>query len=140
MIRFAPFAALLLAACAPAAPDVEVTDAWARATAQGQSAAVYASIASRGDEDALTGASTPRAQMAMIHAGETVDGVARMRHATTVAVPAGGTLALAPGGTHVMLTGLKAPLAAGETFPLTLTFAKAGSREVTVTVVAPGSR
>lgn len=139
MIRALPLA-LLLAACSSPRPDVAVSDAWARATAAGQSAAVYATLTNSGGDDALTGASTPRAGMAMVHLGETVSGVARMRHATSLAVPADGRLALAPGGSHIMLSGLTAPLVAGETFALTLTFAKAGSRSVTVTVVAPGSR
>ena len=134
---------LLAMSCAQPAPDsaIEVRDAWARATAPGQSSgAVYATIANSGADDRLTGVATNRAAMAMVHATETVNGVSRMRMAGDVAIPAGSTVALAPGGTHVMLEGLKAPLMAGEQLSLELRFARSGSRTVVVSVVAPGSR
>ena len=47
-----------------------------------------------------------------------------------IAVPAGGTVTLAPGGLHLMFMGLKAPLVENETVPVTLTFAKAGTIEI----------
>ena len=69
-----------------------------------------------------------------------VNGVMQMRQlADGLAIPAGGSVALKPGSYHVMLIGLKKPLAAGETFPLTLTFAKAGNISVTVPVQAMGA-
>ena len=46
---------------------------------------------------------------------------------------------LRPGTTHVMLTGLKQPLKEGETFPLTLDFAKAGKQDVQVKVAKAGA-
>ena len=42
-------------------------------------------------------------------------------------------------GHHVMLMGLKAPLKQGESFPLTLTFERAGSVEVMVSVEKIGA-
>jgi copper(I)-binding protein len=62
------------------------------------------------------------------------DDVAKMWLVDAVDVPAGGTVALAPHGAHIMLVGLKAPLKAGQTFPLTLTFEKSGTVTVEVTV------
>ena len=132
---------LLAAACAQQAPALEVRDAWARATAPGQtSGAVYATLDNRGPDDRLTGAATDRAAMAMVHKSETVDGVARMRMAGDVPVASGSTVVLAPGGTHIMLEGLKAPLVAGETLPLELRFASGGAHKVDVRIVAPWSR
>ncbi len=52
----------------------------------------------------------------------------------TIDVPAGAKVALQPGGLHVMLLDLKQPLAVGEKIPLTLTFERAGTIEVTVNV------
>ena len=131
----------LAAACAQQAPALEVRDAWARATAPGQtSGAVYATLDNRGPDDRLTGAATDRAAMAMIHKSETVDGVARMRMAGDVPIASGSTVVLAPGGTHIMLEGLKAPLVAGETLPLELRFASGGAHKVDVRIVAPWSR
>lgn len=132
---------LLVASCAPPAPEIEVRDAWARATAPGQSnGAIYATIINTGGADQLTGAATASAEMAIIHATETVDGVSRMRMTGDLAIPAGATVALMPGGTHIMLDGLKTPLVAGEPLSLDLRFAKTGTRSVAVSVVAPGSR
>lgn len=135
-------AALVLAGCAPAPSpsDISIVDAWARATAPGQSnGAVYASIRNAGGADTLVGVST-EVGTAMLHGGESSGGMARMRRVGSLDVPARGEVTLAPGGTHVMLTGLKQPLVAGEKFSLQFGFAGAGSRVVKVAVVAPGSR
>ena len=135
-------ATLLAAGCskAPAAPAITVTDAWARATAPGQSSgAVYATIANQGGADRLVGVSST-AGMAMLHSNESKDGVARMRMLSELTIPANSQVALAPGGTHVMLSGLAAPLAAGSELGVTLRFATAGEKTVRVAIVAPGSR
>jgi copper(I)-binding protein len=62
------------------------------------------------------------------------DGVMRMRAVEAVEVPAHGQVALEPGGLHVMLIGLKAPLEEGGSFPLKLVFANAGEVEVVATI------
>jgi hypothetical protein len=64
--------------------------------------------------------------------------VMKMRPVTGVDIPAGQPVSLAPGGLHIMLMGLKKPLKAGEKFPLTLTFDKAGTRTVDVAVEKVG--
>jgi len=51
---------------------------------------------------------------------------------------AGGSAEFKPGGMHIMLVGLKQPLKAGDSFPLTLAFQKAGAVETTVMIVKPG--
>ena len=141
-MKFAPLliACFLAAGCAPGAPDIVVSDAWARATAPGQSsAAVYATIANRGAADRMVGIASDGG-IAMFHRSDVEGGVARMRMLAEVAIPADGQVVLAPGGTHIMLTGLAAPLAIGTDFPLTLRFAEAGQRTVRVAVVAAGAR
>jgi copper(I)-binding protein len=135
-------ALLLLAGCAPSptGPAISVVDAWARATAPGQSSgAIYATIANAGAADTLVGVSSD-AGMAMLHSNDMSGGVARMRMLGDLAIPASGRVALAPGGTHIMLSGLKAPLTAGGDLDVTLRFATAGPRTVKVTIVAPGAR
>jgi copper(I)-binding protein len=47
-------------------------------------------------------------------------------------------VSLKPGGYHIMLMGLSAPLKEGDSFPLSLTFAHAGSTTVTVKVKGAG--
>ena len=56
-----------------------------------------------------------------------------MQEVESIAIPAGETVELKPGGYHIMLIDLAAPLETGQEFDIVLTFANAG--EVTVTVV-----
>jgi copper(I)-binding protein len=117
---------------------VTVRDAWARATAPGMSVgAVYLTLQGGAKADSLIAAATARAGMTQIHVVTAADGMARMRETEAVDVPAGKRVLLAPQGTHIMLMRLTQPLVARERFVLTLTFAKAGKREVSVQVVAP---
>ena len=57
-----------------------------------------------------------------------------------LSVPSNGKLMLGPGGTHVMIMGLKGPLKAGDHFNLTLLFAKARPHKVDVTVKPAGAK
>ncbi len=131
---------LAVAGCAPAAPKIIISDAWARATAPVQSSgAVYATLTNAGGNDRLVGVHTP-AGMAMLHGNDSHDGIARMRMLPDLPIPPHGRVILAPGGTHVMLTGLSAPLVAGEHFSATFRFAASGEKRVDVIVTAPGAR
>ena len=68
------------------------------------------------------------------------DGIMKMRPVEGgIAVPAEGMAELKPGGLHVMLLGLAAPLAEGATIPVTLTFEKAGAITVEVPVMKAGA-
>ena len=88
--------------------------------------------------DQLVAASTPVSATAELHNHIKEGDVVRMRQVPSIEVPAGGSVALQPGGLHVMLLGLKQPLREGETFPLTLTFAHAGAVTVEVPVKSAG--
>jgi copper(I)-binding protein len=57
-----------------------------------------------------------------------------MQPVSQIDISAGKTVKLEPGGYHIMLMDLKAPLTKGQTFPITLTFSKAGEKTVTATV------
>lgn len=115
-----------------------VRDAWARATPPGAGvAAAYLTIVGGADADRLVGASTSVAAMTQIHSVTESDGMARMRETDGVEVPAGQRVVLAPQGLHLMLMNLQQPLVAGQHFVVTLRFAHAGTREVSVAVVAP---
>jgi hypothetical protein len=63
-----------------------------------------------------------------------MSGEMTMRPVSSVALPAGETVMLMPGGYHIMLLDLAAPLEVGQTFDVTLTFANAGTQVVTVEV------
>jgi copper(I)-binding protein len=119
--------------------DIEIKNAWARATPGGaQAAAAYVTIEAPGG-DRLTGVSTPAAQKADIHSMTMDNGVMKMRQVDGLDLPAGQAVTLKPGGYHIMLTGLAKPLEEGQSFPLTLDFAKAGTREVIVSVEKIGA-
>lgn len=120
------------------AGDLTVSNAWSRATiGAGRPAVFYVEITNAGStDDALTGIATPAATMPMLHETVVTDGVASMPHAMSVPVPAGQTVMLAPGGYHGMLMGLSAALKKGDSFPMTLSFEKAGDVTVNVEVLA----
>jgi copper(I)-binding protein len=97
--------------------------------------AVYVTLRnSGGGADALVGASSEAAEAVELH--ETIrDGaVMRMRPVGKLALPAGGTLTMAPGGLHIMLLRLKRALHPGDTVPLTLTFEHGTPLTLTVPV------
>lgn len=128
---------------ADAADGIAVQGAWARATPAGApaGAAFFIVENTAAEGDVLTAVSAPAtSDVAELHTHAMDGGVMKMRKVEGIAVPAHGAVELKPGGLHVMLIGLKAPLAEGATFPLTLTFAKAGAVEVAVTVRGLGAR
>jgi periplasmic copper chaperone A len=125
----------------PAAPKPSIERAWARATAPGVPVtAVYFTIRNPGPRaDQVVTLRSPAGERAEIHETKMSDGIMQMRQITDATVPAGGALALEPGGTHVMLIGLRSPLVPGATLPLFLTFRHAGEVRVDAVVLAPGS-
>jgi copper(I)-binding protein len=140
MTRNALFAALLLlAACGrQGPPEIELSSAWARPTAGQAPAAVYVTIVNKGGSpDRLAGAVADRAAMAMVHQNEVVNGVSKMRMAGDIKIPAGDRVEMVPGGTHIMLQGLPAPLKAGDHFALVLRFRESGDKTVKVMVANP---
>jgi copper(I)-binding protein len=130
---------LISAAASAQTSDVQITDAWARATPGGaQTAAAYVSMESASG-DKLTGVSTPAAQKADIHSMTMDNGVMKMRQVDGVDLPPGQKITLKPGGYHIMLTGLAKPLEVGQSFPMTLDFTNAGAKQVAVTVEKIGA-
>ena len=126
-----------LAACGQnGEPDIQPGNAWARPTRGDAPGAVYVAINNKGSaDDRLVGVFTDRAAMAMVHQTELVDGVARMRMAGEINIPAGHRIEMVPGGTHIMLQGLRAPLKTGDSFDLVLKFRQSGDKTVMVDVV-----
>ena len=140
-MKFPAFAAgLLIASAALAQPgQLEVRDAWARATpGKAENGAAYLTIGSP-TADRLVSIATPVAQRAELHTMSMKGGVMEMRPLAGLDIPAGQPVSLKPGGEHIMLLGLNQPLREGQSFPLTLNFEKAGPREVTVSVEKPGA-
>ena len=116
-----------------------VKDAWARATPGGaQTGAAYATIVSP-TADRLVAVASPVAKTVQLHSMSMEGAVMRMRPVAAIDIPAGQPVMLKPGGFHIMLDGLNQPLREKQTFPLTLSFEKAGPQQVTVTVEKAGS-
>lgn len=121
----------------PAGGPVSVSGAWVRAAASGGMSAAYLTITNgRLDDETLVGASTSAAQSASLHQTTTKNGVTGMEPIGGIAIPAGGTVDLEPGGYHIMLEGLTGDLAAGQVVQLTLTFEVAGPLNVSAEVRA----
>jgi copper(I)-binding protein len=121
--------------------DLRVDQPWARATpGQVPNGAVYLTLTNEGaTADRLVGASSPTAKHAGLHSHSMEEGVMKMRPVKAMEVVPGSPTVLKPGGLHIMLMGLKAPLKEGERFPVTLTFERAGSLEVEVMVEKLGA-
>jgi len=115
---------------------VVILDVWARATPpRARTGAVYLTMRNESAGDVrLTGATSPRAPRIELHTTRMAGDVARMERQPGIAVARGATGELKPGGAHIMLMGLAAPLKSGDTFPLTLTFGPGDSIEVLVAI------
>jgi copper(I)-binding protein len=84
--------------------------------------AAYLTIFNRGQDDELLAVSGPPGSRASLHRSTTAGGVMRMEAVGRLALPAGAAVELAPGGLHVMLEDLPAPLRQGESVTLRLRF------------------
>lgn len=147
------FGALLVVACVvfscpqlraddEAKSSLSVTTPWARATPGGvKIGAAYLKVTSKSTvHDRLVGAASPRAGRVELHSHIVEEGVMKMRKVDGFDVGADSPLVLAPGGNHIMLFDLKAPLKVGEMLPLTLTFERAGDVSVEAKVAPIGAQ
>ena len=119
--------AMVLAA-SPAVAQIKIENAWARATAPGAKIAAGYMVIRNGAPaaDRLIGASSPAAEKVETHVTLKDGDVFRMREVKGYDIPAGGSFELKPGGAHLMLVNIKAPLKEGDKVPLTLRFERAG--------------
>ncbi len=122
--------------------DLVISAPWSRATPAGASvAAGYLAVTNKGlSADRLLSFTTDLAGQPEVHEMSNEGGVMKMRPlAKGLAIPAGATVKLEPGGYHLMLMQLKKPLAAGQRYKAVLVFEKAGSVEVEFEVRAMGA-
>lgn len=143
MTRSALIAACLLVLTslpALAGDDVEITNAWTRATAPGQQVgAAYMTLTSKTDMT-LESVESPVAGSVEIHSMTMKDGVMRMRKLETLPLKANAPEHLAPGGFHLMLFDLKKPLKIGETVDFTLHLKDVSGHDSTQHLVSPIKR
>ena len=130
-----------LPAAAQKAPTVSA--AWARPTVEGQRAGGgYVTLKGGASDDRLVGATADVSASVELHMMAMEGDIMKMRRVEAIELPAGKTVKLEPGGLHVMFIGLKAPLKAGTTFPVTLKFEKGGevTTQMTVRADAPAAQ
>ncbi len=123
--------------------SIQIEQPFSRATPGGAKVGGgYLTIVNKGSAaDKLVAASSPASERVEIHEMKMEGGVMKMQEvAGGLAVDAGKSVALAPGGYHLMLMGLKAPLKEGDKVPVTLTFEKAGKVDATLDVRGIGGQ
>ncbi|EJL83255.1 hypothetical protein PMI15_02730 [Polaromonas sp. CF318] len=124
---------------------VKIDGAWARATVQGQKGTGAFMSLTASEATRLVGVSSPVAGVAEVHEMKMDGDVMKMRALPSLELPAGKKVEFKPGGYHVMLMDLKAPLAKDSTVPLTLLFKDAKGVEsklelkLPVATAAPGA-
>jgi copper(I)-binding protein len=129
--------AVAMAPPASAPSLLVVGDAWARKTPGADVAAVYLSLSNKGTSPIIViGASSPAASNAMVHETSVVNGQSQMRMKDKIVIAPGQTVDFAPGGLHLMLSGLKSKLSVGQTLPLVLLTAD-GAQIAVAAVIKP---
>lgn len=137
MLRRTAALALSVLLSAPTwASDISVRNAWARATAPGQAVAGVFMDLSANRPMSVVGGASPASERVELHTMSMQDGVMVMRKVPEIKLPTGQAVQLKPGGLHVMLIGLKAPLQEGQTVPLTLEVRDAAGKVQQVQVEA----
>ena len=128
-----------LGALAGAADSVTVQDPYVRlAPPNAPATGAFMVIRKGGDKDVkVVSASNPASKVTELHTHLNEGGVMKMRPVPAIDVKAKGEAVLKPGGLHVMLIDLKAPMKEGDVVPITLGFDDGSSKQVDAKVVRP---
>lgn len=137
MNRFLSALMLMFAANSAALAQVEIKDAWVRATVPAQSVtgAFMQLTAAKGAR--LVEARSPVAGLVEIHEMAMVDSVMKMRAVPGIDLPAGKPVDLKPGGYHVMFMNLKQQIKEGDAVPITLVVEGSDKKRSTIEIKAP---
>jgi periplasmic copper chaperone A len=144
--RFSAFAAMCAIAALPAWAAAQVSplivqQAWMRQTPGGDTAAVYLTLQNTDVKPVIViGVQTPYASSAMLHSSGIEKGQSRMRAKNTLVIAPGQKVAFEPGGTHVMLSGLKRKVGVGQEVPLVFLLADGGQVKTAVVVRPLGAQ
>lgn len=112
--------------------EVQLLGASARATKPGMSSsAAYMTIRNGTDKAVqIRSLTSPVAKKTELHATEMNNGMMKMRRVDNLQIKPGEAVELKPGGYHVMLMGLKKPIAANSKVPVTITFSNGDKKTV----------
>ncbi len=117
----------------PALAEIRIESPWVRAST-GPNAALFMTLVNTGETpEKLTSAHIDACAHTELHTHVEENGIFRMREVDFIDIPAGGSTDLKPGGHHVMLMKIHAPLQEGDEIPVTLSFEKSDA----VTLIAP---
>jgi copper(I)-binding protein len=115
--------------------QLEVQNAWVRKPPGVDTAAVYFVLKNNSTKSVtVLGATSTLAEHVMIHETSMVEGQSRMRMRDKFTIAPGKSLALAPEGMHVMLSGFRYDVAVGDNVPLTLQLEGGGTLKVNAVV------
>jgi periplasmic copper chaperone A len=133
VLKVAACAALAISAAAAAsASSLKAESGWVRWLPANLPAAGYVVIRNEGDKPLkLTGADSQDYGMAMLHRSMQKNGSDSMEMVDAIVIPAHGSVALAPGGYHLMLTGAKHPIKPGDSVRVSLHFDDGETLQVT---------
>jgi len=126
---------------AGAADNISVQDPYVRlAPPNAPATAAFMVIKNGGDKDVkVVKADNPATRVTELHTHINDGGVMKMRPVPAIEVHAKGEAVLKPGGLHVMMIDLKAPMKEGDLVPITLTFDDGSSKQVDAKVVKPSA-
>lgn len=135
-IRRGAVALLSTLSALPALAQVEVSQAWTRATvAQQKATGVFLQMKSAQDVRLLE-VHSPLAGVAEVHEMVMEGSTMKMRSVPALSLPAGKLVELKPGSLHLMLMDLKRPISVDEKVPVTLVFEDAKGQRQTLDVQA----
>lgn len=126
-------------ALAAAADMVTVDEPYVRlAPPNAPATGAFMVIKNAGDKDVkVVKADNPASKATELHTHLNENGVMKMRPVAAIDVKSKGEAVLKPGGLHVMLINLVAPMKEGDIVPITLTFDDGSSKKVDAKVVKP---
>ena len=122
------------AAALAAKANVDVTEAWAKASGTATSAPIYLHIVSAKEPDRLLSVDAAMANHIELR-DDSPQATARVMPMAVIDIPGGATVNLGPGGRYLTLVGLKAPLKEGDSFLITMKFDKAGTSSTAVKIL-----
>ena len=126
-------------ALAGGADNVTAVDPYVRlAPPNAPATGAFMVLKNSGDKDVhLIRAENPLSRATELHTHLNEGGVMKMRPVPVIDIKAGGEAVLQPGGMHIMLIDLKAPMKEGDVVPITLNFDDGSSKRVDARVVSP---
>ncbi|WP_419537023.1 copper chaperone PCu(A)C [Endozoicomonas sp.] len=112
--------------------ELQLLNASARATKPGMSSsAAYMTIQNGTDKAVqIRSLTSPVAKKTELHTTEMNNGMMKMRRVDNLTINPGDEVELKPGGYHVMLMGLKKPIATNSKVPVTITFSNGDKKTV----------